>query len=399
MPTMRAFAFTLFVLFAAFAAPAHAQDAPIRIGVLTDMSGSMADISGKGSVEAAQMAVEDFQARQPGTRRVELISADYQNRGDLAQHISEDWITKQNVDVVVDVPNASITSRLQDLFRDHKRLMLTSCASSAPGNLCSANDISWQYGLDILAHNLVHALLLENKKRWFVISSDDGYSQQMAAQIIGQLRHAGATLAGEAQLARRMAGLDVVLEQIKPADTDVVYFAMDHHDLAHLMHRWPEKKFPVPLALVSMQPHDIVRLDDDMPPIYTIAPFYWGQDAQTQSWSDTFMRRGMGVPPTIIQASVYSAVGHYLRGVSAVGKSDTPALMAYMKKQMLDPMPFGPSVIRADGMVQHRLHLLLTKPLHERQNQWDAFRIVRTLSATDIELPPELKCGALPPPP
>lgn len=395
----RVFALTIAVcLFAG--QPAQADSAPVRIGVLTDMSGSMANLSGKGSVEAAQMAVEDFQARQPALRqKIELISADYQNRGDLAQHISEDWITKQGVDVVVDIPNASITSRLQDLFRDHKKLMLTSCSSAAPGNLCSPDDISWLYGLDIMSRNLVQALLKENKMRWFVISSDDAYSQQMATQVISQLRRAGATLAGEAQLARRMAGLDVVLEQIKPADTDVIYLAMDHHDLMRLLHRWPEKKPSVPLALASLQPHDVAHLDDDVPPIYTIAPFYWEQDAPTQNWANAFAKRTMGMPPTVIHASVYSAVTHYLKAINAIGSGDAGALMAYMKKQPLDAMPFGPSVIRPDGLVQHRLLLLETKPPKERQSEWGVFKVVRTLQPTEVLLPPELKCDALPPPP
>jgi branched-chain amino acid transport system substrate-binding protein len=385
---------TILVFLGLFTAssPLKAEDNTIRIGVLTDMTGGMAALSGKGSVEAAEMAIEDFSARTKEARAVSLISADYQNRGDLAQHISEDWINKQGVDVVVDVPNASITSRLQDLFKEKNRLMLTSCPSTAPGNMCSSSGISWLYGLDVLTANLVQALLLEKKTRWFIIGQDDPYSQDMAAQVIKLLRKAGAKIVGEAQLARRMAGLDIVLQQIDPNNTDVIFLAFDHPDLLHLLRRWPTRKIGVPLALSALHTTDIMTVRPDIFPIYIITPFYWEQDAVAMKWSASFAARNEGLPPSAIQASVYSSVLHYLKAAHETPNAEPATLMAYMKKTPLDSVPFGPSQVRGDGIVAHRLHLLLSKAPSERTAAWDYFKAVRTLQPNELLLPPEMKC-------
>lgn len=382
-----------FICTLALSQPLHAEE-PIRIGVLTDMTGNVAVAAGKGSVEAAQMAIDDFKARTPGAHPVELISADYQSRPDLARHISEDWITRQDVDVVVDVPNATITARLQDFFKSSDRLMLTSCPLISPQSSCEAQGLSWLYSLDVLANNLARALVLENKKNWFIISSDDPYSRNLAAVAQKQLIALGGKVTGEAELNRRMVGLDMVLQQVKPDKTDIIFLAFDRHDLLHMLKSWPADAAKVPLAISAIYTSDVRAMTKDTPPIYTLSSFYWDQDAPTRKWSEEFARRSQGNMPSNIHASVYSSVKLYLQAVQALGQQHSAQLLQYMKTHPLLDGPFGASRIRPDGVVVHRMLLMRSKPVEARTTQWDNFTIVRTLSPQELLLPEEADCKA-----
>ncbi len=392
----------LTAVFCLCALPAFAQEAPppgapptgpmkmIRIGVLTDMSGNMAFASGKGSVEAAQMAVDDFYAKQPKMPPAVLLTADYQSRLDLARHISDDWLDKQQVNAIVDVPSSSIAAHLQDIMRA-RGVLLSSCP--AKDNMCAPTSLSWLYGQDVLNKNIIHALLLENKKNWFVVSSDDAYSQNMANSAKKQIESFGGKVIGEAQLPRRLTGMETVLAQVRPDATDVIFMAFDRHDQMFLMKRWPEFKKPLPPFVFSaIFLSDMERLPAAIPTFYSIAPFYWNQDEATRAWSEQFASHNQGSMPTGIHAAVYSEVTHYLKTIQDNGLQPPAQLLTSMKSEALDTRLFGPSRIRADGVLMHHLHLLMTKPVAARASRWDVFNVVRTLAPNDVILPAEAKC-------
>lgn len=379
-------------------ANARAEDVDaVRIGVLTDMSGSLAGSAGLGSVEAAQLAVEDM-GNTVSQKPIIVINADFQNRGDLAQHISESWINKQGIDVVVDVPNGPIAGRLQDFFKEKKRLLLTSCPSSKRfrDESCHSNSLSWLYDRDTLTVNLIQALLDEKKHRWFIISSDDGYSRDLTKIAKKKIMDGGGELVGEAQFAKRMTGIEMILEQTETLKPDVIFLAFDRPDLLHVLAHWPNEKhdYVAPLAFSTLFVNDIYALNNrDVPPFYTISTFYWNQDAATRDWSTKFATRNRGAMPTDIQASVYSSVRHYLQSVRDTKINETPDILAHMKATPLDDPLFGASHIRADGLVAHHLHLLAFQKENTRNKPWDVFHIVRTISPQDVALPQEVSCA------
>lgn len=398
---MLARVFLLFLLLMPCLAAAEAKTPlPVRIGVLTDMSGGMANAAGLGSVEAAQLAVEDLWKTEGeannGTRQVVVINADYQNRGDLAQHISESWLQEQGVDVVVDVPNAAIAKKLSDLFSHHNRLLFTSLRGpDAHQNACAPHTLSWLYDRRTLTQNLISSLLAEGKKNWYILGNDDMYSTHVTRHAREVVLAGGGKVVGEAQFGKRLQGLDMVLEQIGKIHADIIFLAFDRPDILHVLKHWPRtapQGLP-PLAMTPLFITDVHELDQDgLPAFYTIAPFYWKQDGASQDWARKFSRRNRGAMPTEIQASVYASSRHYLEYISSPGENSPLAIMTRMKASMLNDPLFGASKVRADGLVMHRLHLLAYQPAGQRDTPWDYFKIVRTTPPSALTLPEEIDC-------
>lgn len=377
------------------AAPVAESSNVVRIGVLTDLSGSMSAAAGRGSIEAAEMALED--TVHLFEKPVTLISADYQSRGDLAQHISEDWIKRQNVDMVVDVPNTAIAAKLQDLFRAEGRLLLSSTPLRPDdvNNACGTNGAFWLYDRETLTNNLVRALAKDGKQRWFIIGGDTVYATGVANNVKNAITANNGQVVGEAYLGPRLGGLAEVMEQVKMAKADIAFLALERQDTLHVLKHWPvstDKSVP-PLALNNVHISDLTEMKDHpLPLFYSASSFYWNQDASARAFSDRFAARNRGVMPTAIQASVYSAVYHYLRSVHATGNKAPDMILSHMKAQALQDGFFMGGKIRSDGVVLHPVYLLALKTPEERESPYDFFRVARTLSMADETVPPQMPC-------
>lgn len=396
---MHLFVLCLFLVF--FSGHALAEVPPVRIGVLTDMSGSMAGAAGLGSVEAAQMAVEDMWKKQ-GTnpRQVIVINADYQNRSDLAAHISESWIEQQGVNAVFDAPNPVIAHKLDELFKKNDRLLFTSCRGPPMHESpCPTHSMAWLYDRRTLTQNLIDELLAIGKKRWFILGNDDIYSMHVIRHAKDAIREGGGIVAGEALFGKRISGLDMVLEQSQKQNADIVFLAFDRPDILHILRNWPPSHMDgyAPLAISPLFISDVHELDArGLPPFYTISPFYWNQDEATQKWAKKFARRTRGSMPSELQASVYVSVKHYLEALPADRTSTPSAVLARFKSAPLEDSLFGTSQMRGDGFLMHRLHLLAFRPKNERSEEWDYFKIIRTTQPEQLSLPEPMKCGKAP---
>ncbi|NDE91151.1 MAG: hypothetical protein EB059_08475, partial [Alphaproteobacteria bacterium] len=258
---------------------------------------------------------------------------------------------------------------------------------------CHGNSLSWLYDRDTLTVNLIQALSAENKKRWFIIKSDDGYSCDLTKTAKKRIRDSGGELVGEAQFGKRMSGLTTILEQAEAVKPDVIFLAFDRPDLLHLLSHWPRDKEAAPIAFTSLYVSDIHALGHKyMPPFYTMSSFYWNQDDTTRAWSNKFAARNRGGMPTDIQASVYSSVRHYLQSVKDIPEPSAD-IMTRMKAAPLDDMLFGASHIRADGLVAHRLLLLSSTTDQERSKPWDVYKVVRTIQPQNVTLPAQASCN------
>jgi branched-chain amino acid transport system substrate-binding protein len=383
------------------AAPLQAEDVtPVRLGVLTDMSGSMASAAGHGSREATEMAVEDVKAAGLLTN-VTIIHGDYQNRGEVALHICENWIKKENVDAVLDVPNAAIASRLMPLLREHDRLLLVSRSNSESlyNNACQHNSLSWLYDRDTLTNNLVRALVHEGRKRWFILGSEDGYSLEVARLVKKHVAASGAEVVGEAQFRKRMSGITMVLDRIGDVKADIIFLAFDRPDILHLLRNWPQEKKSPPLAFTPLYISDVHRLiagtkEKYFPPFFTIKSFYWNQDDKSRAWSERFAKRNRGAMPGEIHAAVYSSVRDYLQSIAAIHGKKPADVMAHMRTRAVDDPLFNGSTLRADGLVTQNLRLLAYKPVEERKEAWDYMRVVRVMPAAEQALPDAIDCAA-----
>ncbi len=384
----------------ALASPALAEDGVIRIGVLTDLSGSMAGAAGRGSIEAATMAAEDVRAATG--LRVTIVTADYQSRGGLARHISRDWIRRQNIDMVADVPNAAIAARLRGLFHREGKILLTSTPRrpEAASVSCEGTALHWLYGRDTMTENLIRALVAEGKRRWFILGGENPHAAWLAASAKGMLRTFGAEIVGEAYLRRRMGGLRAIAAQIRKTEADIVLLSFERPEILHLLRRWPpppDGRTP-PLAFGSLPFSDLYDLKRvPMPPFYTLASFYWDQNDHTRAFAKRFAGRNRGMMPTAIHASVYSAVRHYLQAVDAAqGRTAAGAVLAQMRARPLRDSLFDGGHVRRDGVVIHRLNLLSSKKPEDRGGPFDLFRVVHSMPPEELVLPPQA-CPDAPP--
>src|SRR5947207_931256 len=185
------------------AAPVHAQvsDGVIKIGVLNDQSSLYADLAGQGSVVAARMAVEDFGAEKKGMK-VEIVSADHQNKPDVGSSIARQWLDVDKVDVIVDVPNSGVALALNQIVRDKGKALLVSGAATADltGKACSPNTIHWTYDTWALANGTGNAIVKTGGDTWFFLTADYAFGHALerdteavvtkaGGKVLGKVRH------------------------------------------------------------------------------------------------------------------------------------------------------------------------------------------------------------------
>src|SRR5947207_3905452 len=192
---------TAAVALAMGSAQAQVSDGVIKIGVLNDQSGLYADLAGQGSVVAARMAVEDFGAAKKGMK-VEIISADHQNKPEVGSSIARQWYDVDKVDVVVDVPTSSVALAINQVTREKNKLFLVSGAASSDltGKACSPNTIHWTYDTWMLAHGTGSAIVGTGKKSWFFLTADYAFGHEIGrdteqvvlqegGKVLGKVRH------------------------------------------------------------------------------------------------------------------------------------------------------------------------------------------------------------------
>jgi branched-chain amino acid transport system substrate-binding protein len=164
------------------AAGAHAQvsDGVIKIGVMSDMSSLYADIGGPGSVAAARMAVEDFGAAKKGMK-VEIVSADHQNKPDVGSAIARQWYDVDKVDAIFDVPNSGVALAVNQITRDKGKAFINSGAASSDltGKACSPNTVHWTYDTWMLAHGTGGAIVKTGGDSWFFITADYAFGHAL----------------------------------------------------------------------------------------------------------------------------------------------------------------------------------------------------------------------------
>src|SRR5258706_12111421 len=181
----------------AFAGTVTAQEQPIRIGVLNDQSSVYADFQGRGSVLAAQMAVEDYGARAAG-RRIEVVFADHQNKPDVGSVVARKWLDQDGVDLIVDIPNSAVALAVNEIVRQKNKVLIGSGAGSAEltGSKCSPNTVHWTYDTWSYGHSLAKAVVQRGGKTWFFITADYAFGHDLERQATDQVLKDGGKAPG-----------------------------------------------------------------------------------------------------------------------------------------------------------------------------------------------------------
>ncbi len=374
---------------------AHAQTADnvVRIGVLTDMSSLYADLSGPGSVLAARMAVEDFGAAAKGLK-VEILSADHQNKPDVGSSIARQWIDTDKVDAIVDVPNSGVALAVSQVVREKNKVFLVSGAgtSDLTGKACSPNTIHWTYDTWALANGTGKAVVKMGGDTWFFLTADYAFGQALERDTAAVVQANGGKVLGEVRHPLNTADFSSYLLQAQASKAKVIGLANAGGDTDNAIKQAAEfgiVKGGQTLAglLVFITDVHSLGLQTAQGLVLTEA-FYWDQNDQTRAWSKRFAERSRGNYPTMVHAGVYSAVLHYLKAVTALkSHADGARVVARMKERPTDAPLFGKGTIRVAGRKIHPMYLFEVKKPSESKGPWDDYKLRATIPADEAFRP------------
>ena len=374
-------------------------DTSVKIGVLNDQSGAYADLSGIGSVVAAQMAAEDFKKAHKGIE-VDIIAADHQNKADIAANISRQWIDQDNVDVIADVPNSAAALAVNAIVREKNRIHLNSGAGTADltGEACTANTVHWTYDTWALAHGTAAALTKQGGSSWFFLAADYTFGRAMERDAKAVIESLGGEVLGSVFHPLSSSDFSSFLLQAQASGAKVVGLANGGADLTNSIKQAAEfglVQGGQTLAGLVVFISDIHALGPEAAQgLVLTEAFYWDQNDATRTFSNRFAERFGGKMPTMVHAGVYSSVMHYLKAVEAVGSKDAAKVMAKMKETPVEDPLFGKGEVRQDGRVIHDMYLFRVKSPEQSKGDWDLYETLATIPADEAFRP--LKDGGCP---
>src|SRR6266496_1022676 len=339
-------------------AGAQISDGIVKIGVLNDQSSLYADLGGKGSVLAAQMAVEDFRAAGKGLK-VEIVSADHQNKADVGTAIARQWYDVDKVDVIVDVPNSSIALAVSQLTREKGKVFIGSApaTSDLTGKACSPNTVHWTYDTWMLAHSTGSAIVKTGGDTWFFITADYAFGHALERDTEAVVLKNGGKVLGKVRAPLNSQDFSSFLLQAQASKAKIIGLANAGGDTRNSVKQAAEfgiVKGGQNLAglLVFIQDVHALGLNTAQGLIFT-ETFYWDMNDQTRAFTKRFAERNKSIYPSMIHAGVYSGVTHYLKAIEALKSDDGTKVIAKMKELPTDDPLFGKGMVRAAGRKIH----------------------------------------------
>jgi branched-chain amino acid transport system substrate-binding protein len=370
------------------AGPAAAQisDGVIKIGVLNDQSSLYADLAGQGSVVAARMAVEDYGADKRGLK-VEIISADHQNKPDVGSQIARQWFDADKVDVIVDVPNSGVALAVNQIAKDKGKAMLVSGAATADltGKACSPNTIHWTYDTWALANGTGNAIVKTGGDTWFFLTSDYAFGHALERDTEAVVVKAGGKVVGKVRHPLNTQDFSSFLLQAQASKAKIIGLANAGGDTTNAIKQGAEfgivrggQNFAGLLVFIT----DVHALGlPTAQGLIMTETFYWDTNDKTRAFAKRFAERDRGIHPTMIHAGVYSAVTHYLKAIEALKSDDGTKVIAKMKELPTDDSLFGKGTVRADGRKIHPAYLYEVKKPTESKGAWDYYKLRATIPA------------------
>jgi branched-chain amino acid transport system substrate-binding protein len=370
------------------AGPAAAQisDGVIKIGVLNDQSSLYADLAGQGSVVAARMAVEDYGADKRGLK-VEIISADHQNKPDVGSQIARQWFDADKVDVIVDVPNSGVALAVNQIAKDKGKAMLVSGAATADlsGKACSPNTIHWTYDTWALANGTGNAIVKTGGDTWFFLTSDYAFGHALERDTEAVVVKAGGKVVGKVRHPLNTQDFSSFLLQAQASKAKIIGLANAGGDTTNAIKQGAEfgivrggQNFAGLLVFIT----DVHALGlPTAQGLIMTETFYWDTNDKTRAFAKRFAERDRGIHPTMIHAGVYSAVTHYLKAIEALKGDDGTKVIAKMKEMPTDDALFGKGTVRADGRKIHPAYLFEVKKPTESKGAWDYYKLRATIPA------------------
>jgi len=392
-------ALSIGALLVAGTAQAQISDGVVKIGVLSDMSSLYADLDGAGSVLAATMAVEDFGAAAKGIK-VEIISADHQNKPDVGSAVARQWFDTDKVDLITGTTNSGVALAVNQITKDKAKAFIVSGAATADltGKACSPNTIHWTYDTWMLANGTGNAIVKTGGDTWFFITADYAFGHALERDTEAVVLKSGGKVLGKVRAPLNTQDFSSYLLQAQASKAKIVGLANAGGDTRNSIKQAGEfgiVKGGQNMAglLVFLTDVHALGLPTAQGLIFT-ETFYWDMNDQTRAFTKRFIARNKDIYPTMIHAGVYSGVLHYLKAVEALKSDDGTKVIAKMKEMPTDDPLFGKGTVRVDGRKIHPAYLFEVKKPAESKGPWDYYKTRATIPADQAFRP--LKDGECP---
>ena len=372
---------------------ADGADGVVKIGVLTDMSGTYSDLSGPGSVWAAKKAVEDYLKDHPGLK-AEVISADHQNKGDIAANTARQWFDVDKVDVIVDLVTSSVALAVNNIAKEKNKVALVSGAASSAlsGKDCTANTIHWTYDTWELANGTGKAITKQGGDTWFFLSADYAFGAALEKDTAAVVEKNGGKVVGAVKHPFPAQDFSSFLLQAQASKAKIIGLANAGADTTNAIKQASE--FGIVQGgqnlaglLVFITDVHALGLKTAQGLIFTES-WYWDLNDANRAFAKEYSAAMNGKFPTMVHAGVYSSVIHYLKAVDALkSDGDGAALVAKMKELPTDDKLFGKGAVRADGRKIHPAYLFEVKKPEESKGPWDYYKLRATIPAEEAFRP------------
>ncbi len=373
------------------AGAAQAQVTSVKIGVLNDQSGVYTDLSGPGGVDAVKMAVEDF-GGSVGSAKIEVVTADHQNKTDIGTSIARQWFDQDHVDIIMDVPNSGVALAVNDVAKEKNKIAIFSGPGSSDltGAKCSPSGIHWTYDTYALAHGTGSAITKSGGDSWFFLTADYAFGQALERDTAEVVQANGGKVLGEVRVPLGAPDFSSFLVQAQGSGAKVVGLANAGGDTVNSIKQAGEfgitaggQKLAGLLVFIS----DINALGlKAAQGLEMTESFYWDQNDETRAFSKRFFERNKK-EPTMAQAGLYGATMHYLNAVKAVNSTDTAKVMEQMRRTPVNDFMTKNGKIREDGKLMRDMYLFEVKKPEESKGPWDYYKLVREIPAAEVTRP------------
>lgn len=385
----------LAALAAAFlvAAPAAAQlsDDAVKLGVLTDLSGLYSDGTGKGSVAAAEMAAADFGGTVLG-RPIRVIAADHLNKPDVGLAIARRWYDQDKVDAIFGVGNSAVALAVQPLAQEKRRIAVATAPGTTEltGKACAPLGVQWTYDNYALAKGTVTPLVRGGGRKWFFITSDYAFGHSLEQNAADLVRRLGGEVAGAVRAPLGETDYSSHLLRAAASGANVVGIAAAGLDLVNIVKQMGEfglaRRGIQPAALLCLLTNvRAMGLQTAQGLVFTEA-YYWDQNDETRAFARRF-EAIHGRPPTMMQASVWGAVTHYLNAIRDAGTDAAEPVMARMRATPINDFMTRNGRIREDGRVIRDMYLLRAKRPQDSRSEWDLLEVAGTIPGEEAYRP------------
>jgi branched-chain amino acid transport system substrate-binding protein len=381
---------------------ARAQTAAgLKIGVLGDQSGVYRDLSGPVAIAAVRQAIEEFKAAGHDIT-VDIVTGDHQNKPDIGAGIAKQWIARDGVDMIIDVPNSAVALAVAAICKDNDRAYINSGAAAADltGSQCAPTTVHWTYDTWMLAHSTGGAMVKQGGNKWFFITADYAFGHALERDTTAFIKNAGGTVLGSVSVPLGNTDFSSYLIQAQSSGANVIGFANAGADAVNAVKQAGEFGITgqgVKLAGLLMFISDVNALGLKTAQGLVVSnTFYWDHDDRTRAFTKRLIAKTNNYYPGMSQAGCYAGTLHYLKAAAAMGVAEAKksgiAVVNRMKAMPTDDDAFGAGSVREDGRALHPVYLYQVKSPAESKGPWDYYKPLATTPASEGFRP--LKDGA-----